>query len=227
MNIKELPSDERPVEKLLRYGSGSLSNSELLAVLLGSGIGGTSAIGLAEKVLASAGGLAGLWDIAAEDLMDLQGVGPKKAATIMCAMELGKRASSPGGKKRRKISTPGELADFFMEDMRHLKKEYFKVLLLNVRLEVMGLETVSVGDIAGAPVHPRETFEPAIRKGAAAVCFAHNHPSGDPEPSDDDIKVTRRLMECGDILGIRVLDHIIIGDGTFRSLKQEGFMNRA
>ena len=227
MNIKELPSEERPVEKLLSYGSGSLSNSELIAVLLGSGVGGMSAIGLAERVLGSAGGLAGLCEISAEDLIDLPGIGPKKAATIICALELGRRASSPGGKKRRKISTPRELADFFMEDMRHLKKEHFKVLLLNVRLEVMGLETVSIGDLAGAPVHPRETFEPAIRRGAACVCFAHNHPSGDPEPSDDDIKVTKRLMECGDILGIRVLDHIIIGDGSFRSMKEQGFMNRA
>ena len=227
MNIKELPSQERPVEKLLSYGSGSLSNTELVAVLLGSGIGGMSAIGLAEKVLTHTGGLPGLCEISAEDLIDLPGIGPKKAATIICAMELGRRASTPGGKTRRKINTPSDMADFFMENMRHLKKEHFKVLLLNVRLEVMGLETVSIGDLAGAPVHPRETFEPAIRKGAAAVCFAHNHPSGDPEPSEDDIKVTRRLMECGDILGIRVLDHIIIGDGAFRSLKEEGYMNRA
>ncbi|MCR5182054.1 MAG: DNA repair protein RadC [Clostridia bacterium] len=227
MNIKELPSEERPVEKLLSYGSGSLSNSELLAVLLGSGVGGMSAIGLAERVLTASGGLAGLCEMTAEDLMDLPGIGPKKAATMICAMELGRRTASPAGKKRKKIGTPSELADFFMEDMRHLKKEHFKVLLLNVRLEVIGLETVSIGDLAGAPVHPRETFEPAIRKGAAAVCFAHNHPSGDPEPSDDDINVTKRLMECGDILGIRVLDHIIIGDGTYRSMKEAGFMNRA
>ena len=227
MNIKELPSQERPVEKLLSYGSGILSNTELIAVLLGSGIGGMSAIGLAERILTQTGGLAGLCEITAEDLIDIPGIGPKKAATIISALELGRRASTPGARKRMKVSTPSDMADFFMEDMRHLKKEHFKVLLLNVRLEVMGLETVSIGDLAGAPVHPRETFEPAIRKGAAAVCFAHNHPSGDPEPSEDDIKVTKRLVECGDILGIRVLDHIIIGDGSFRSLKEEGYLNRA
>ena len=127
-------------------------------------------------------------------------------------------------RERMSVRDPGSLADMFMEDMRYARKEYFKVLMLNVKLEVIGLETVSVGELSGAPVHPRESFEPAIRKGAAAVCFAHNHPSGDPTPSEDDLKITRRLMECGDILGIRVLDHIIIGDGVYSSLKEEGFI---
>lgn len=224
MKIKEMPSEERPVEKVFSSGCGSLSNAELIAVLLGSGTREMSAIALGEKILAMTEGVAGLASLDCDRLTELPGIGPRKAAALVCALELGKRMASGKGKKGLKIRTPSTLADIFMEDMRYAHKEFFKVLMLNVKLEVIGLETVSVGELSGAPVHPRESFEPAIRKGAAAVCFCHNHPSGDPTPSDDDLKITRRLMECGDILGIRVLDHIIIGDGVYTSLKEEGYI---
>lgn len=224
MKIKEMPSCERPVEKLFSYGSSSLSNAELIGVLLGSGTRDASAVGLAENVISKAGGLRGLSGLSVEDLTGIKGIGPRKAAAIVCAMELGRRAAMETGTDRKKIRSSGDVAEMFMEDMRHARKEFFKVLLLNVKLEVIGVETVSIGELSGAPVHPRESFEPAIRKGAAAVCFAHNHPSGDPTPSDDDLNITRRLMECGDILGIRVLDHVIIGDGIYSSLKEEGFI---
>ncbi len=224
MNIKELPSEERPVEKLLLNGADTLTNSELLAVLIGSGSKDSSAIELSEKILALKGGLSGLATISANELTGIPGIGPKKAASIISALAIGRRvATSPRDKKIRLSSTSG-LAEFFMEDMRYSRKEYFKVLMVNVKLEIIGVETVSIGELTGAPVHPRETFEPAIRKGAAAVCFAHNHPSGDPRPSEDDLKITKRLVECGDILGIRVLDHIIIGDGVYTSLKEEGYI---
>lgn len=224
MNIKEMPYEERPVEKLFMRGVDSLTNAELLAVLIGSGYKETSAIELSEKILSLRGGLSGLGDITVEELTEIPGIGPMKAASIVCALNLGRRvATSPKEKKLRLSSTSG-LAEYFMEDMRYLKKEHFKILMTNVKLEVIGVETVSVGELSGAPVHPRETFAPAIRRGAAAVCFAHNHPSGDPRPSDDDLKITKRLVECGDILGIRVLDHIIIGDGTYTSLKEAGYI---
>ena len=224
MNIKELPSEERPVEKLLLNGADTLTNSELLAVLIGSGSKDSSAIELSEKILALKGGLSGLATISANELTGIPGIGPKKAASIISALAIGRRvATSPRDKKIRLSSTSG-LAEFFMEDMRYSRKEYFKVLMVNVKLEIIGVETVAIGELTGAPVHPRETFEPAIRKGAAAVCFAHNHPSGDPRPSEDDLKITKRLVECGDILGIRVLDHIIIGDGVYTSLKEEGYI---
>ena len=224
MNIKELPSEERPVEKLLLNGADTLTNSELLAVLIGSGSKDSSAIEMSEKLLALKGGLSGLATISANELTGIPGIGPKKAASIISALAIGRRvATSPRDKKIRLSSTSG-LAEFFMEDMRYSRKEYFKVLMVNVKLEIIGVETVSIGELTGAPVHPRETFEPAIRKGAAAVCFAHNHPSGDPRPSEDDLKITKRLVECGDILGIRVLDHIIIGDGVYTSLKEEGYI---
>lgn len=224
MKIKEMPSCERPVEKLFSYGKACLSNAELIGVLLGSGSRNESAVGLAENIISAAGGIKGLSELDCEELTRIKGIGPRKAASVICAMELGRRASMESSRERMSVRDPGSLADMFMEDMRYARKEYFKVLMLNVKLEVIGLETVSVGELSGAPVHPRESFEPAIRKGAAAVCFAHNHPSGDPTPSEDDLKITRRLMECGDILGIRVLDHIIIGDGVYSSLKEEGFI---
>ena len=224
MKIKELPPCERPVEKLFSHGKAALSNAELIGVLLGSGTSEGSAVSLAENVISLAGGLRGLSELDCEELTGIRGIGPKKAASIVCAMELARRVSVETGKRKQTIRSPETIADILMEDMRYAHKEFFKVLLFNVKLEIIGMETVSVGELSGAPVHPRESFEPAIRKGAAAVCFAHNHPSGDPTPSDDDLKITRRLMECGDILGIRVLDHIIIGDGVYSSLKEEGYI---
>jgi DNA repair protein RadC len=224
MKIKEMPAGERPVEKLFSHGKATLSNSELIGILLGSGTREASAVSLADEIISAAGGLRGLSELDCEDLVRIRGIGPRKAATIVCALELGRRVATESGKQKMCVRSPGSLADLFMEDMRYAHKEYFKVLMLNVKLEIIGLETVSVGELSGAPVHPRESFEPAIRKGAAAVCFAHNHPSGDPTPSDDDLKITRRLMECGDLLGIRVLDHIIIGDGVYSSLKEEGYI---
>ncbi len=224
MNIKEMPLEERPIERMFTFGKGVLSNSELLAVLIGSGYKDKSAIELADSILALGGGVSGLSDLEAEDLIKVPGIGPRKAASIVCALELGKRVATTPKDKKIALRSPGTMAQYFMEDMRHSRKEFFKVLMVNVKLEVIGCETVSVGELSGAPVHPRETFEPAIRKGAAAVCFAHNHPSGDPNPSDDDLTITKRLVECGDILGIRVLDHIIIGDGTYTSLKEKGYI---
>ncbi|MBQ6607878.1 MAG: DNA repair protein RadC [Firmicutes bacterium] len=224
MKIKEMPAGERPVEKLFSHGKATLSNSELIGILLGSGTREASAVGLADEIISAAGGLRGLSELDCEDLIRIRGIGPRKAATIVCALELGRRVATETGKQRMCVRSPRSLAELFMEDMRYAHKEYFKVLMLNVKLEIIGMETVSVGELSGAPVHPRESFEPAIRKGAAAVCFAHNHPSGDPTPSDDDLKITRRLMECGDLLGIRVLDHIIIGDGVYSSLKEEGYI---
>ncbi|MBQ5440724.1 MAG: DNA repair protein RadC [Firmicutes bacterium] len=224
MKIKNLPTDERPVEKVMYYGAGSLSNAELIAVLLGSGSRDSSAIELAEEILSKRDGLSGLVRSDIEELIRIPGIGPKKAASIVCALELGRRVSTAPKGKRKAIRSSDNMAELFMEDMRYLRKEFFKVLMLNVKLEVIGIETVSVGELSGAPVHPRETFEPAIRKGAAAVCFVHNHPSGDPNPSRQDLEITKRLVECGNILGIKVVDHLIIGDGVYTSLKEDGYI---
>ena len=224
MNIKEMPTEERPVERLFCYGKGALTNAELLAVLLGSGTKNQSALDLADRMIALNGGVSGIGELSAEDLMKIPGVGPRKAASVICALELGRRIAKTPPARRKSLGSPQKMAEVLMEDMRYSRKEYFKILMVNVKFELIGVETISIGELSSAPVHPRESFEPAIRKGAYAVCFAHNHPSGDPRPSDDDLKMTRRLCECGDILGIRVLDHIIIGDGVYISLKEEGYI---
>lgn len=219
LKIKSLPEEERPVEKTLTYGAAALSNSELLAVLLGSGTREKSAIGLAEEILVGEpGGLHKLADLTVEDLTELSGVGPFKAARVVCAVELGKRLAAMPRTRRASVTNADEAAAFFMEGMRHEKREIFRMLLLNVKGEVISLETVSVGELSSTPVHPREVFGPAVRKSAASVIVAHNHPSGDPHPSDEDRLITDRLIEAGEIMGIRVLDHLIIGDGIYESV---------
>ncbi len=225
MKIKELPREERPVEKSLIQGVSVLSNPELIAVLLGSGTKDKSAIRIAEEILATEErGITYLAESVPEELMRISGVGEKKAARLMAAVELGKRISSQPREKKISCDNSRDIASIFMEDMRHLKREHLKVLLLDIRLRLIGQVTISIGELFGAPVNPREVFNPAIRKSAAAICMVHNHPSGDPEPSEADIAVTHRIMESGDILGIRLIDHIIIGDGVYTSLKERGFI---
>lgn len=225
MKIKSLPRDERPVEKSISRGISSLSNSELIAVLIGSGSSEKSAIGLAEDIIAFAdGGIAGLAQYSPEELMSLKGIGSFKAARIMAAVELGKRISTAPRTKRVCISGSEEVAKLFIEDMRYEKREIFKALLLNPRGEIMAIETVSVGELTSTLVHPREVFNMAVKRSAAGIVFVHNHPSGDPSPSEADIDTTQRLQACGKILGINVIDHIIIGDGKYSSLQSLGYM---
>ena len=222
--MRELPMDERPREKLLCHGVALLSNTELLAILIGTGTREESAMGLAGRVLSSAGGLSGLGSLQAEEMSRIKGIGKAKACCLAAALELGRRMAACGGKNRVRVGNSGEAATLFQEEMRHLKKENFRCALLNVKNEVLCIENVSVGGICGTNAHPREVFEAAIRKGANAIIVAHNHPSGDPTPSDDDRELTRRLKESGEILGIKLLDHIIVGDGVYISMSEEGLL---
>ncbi len=220
--IKELPIEERPREKLFSKGESHLSNAELLAVLIGSGTRDNSAIMLANNLLAmDAKGILFLAECAHEELMGIKGIGRAKASRLVCAIELGKRIASQPRERRISIGSPGEVSELFMEDMRYLRKEIFKVLLLNTKNEVIMIDDVSVGNLNSAIVHPREVFNNAVRKSAASVILVHNHPSGNPKPSREDIDLTARLAEAGKILGIEVLDHLIIGDGNFVSLKDK------
>lgn len=224
MKIKMLPQEERPVEKAVFNGVASLSNTELLAVLLGSGTREKSAIGLAEDIISSdERGIAFLADCTADELMKVNGVGSMKAIRILSGIELGRRIASGPRSRRITIRQAEDVADIFMNELRYEKKEKFKAVLLNSKGEVLSIETISVGDLTTAPVHPREVFCRAVKKSAAAVIFVHNHPSGDPSPSDDDIQTTRRLIECGELLGIKVVDHVVVGDGEYRSIL--GIMN--
>lgn len=222
MNIRELPETERPREKLMRFGQQHLSNTELIALLLGTGSQGESAIGLAENLLALDGdGLLHLANCSVEELSDIKGMGPAKASKLLAAIELGSRMATTQRPEKVKIESTSDVVDIFMEKMRYHKKEYFNVLLLNAKGGILAVETVAVGDLSSSIVHPREAFIAAVRRSAAAVIFLHNHPSGNPKPSPQDIEVTHRLCETGKILGIHVLDHIIIGDGIYISMKEK------
>lgn len=225
MKIKSLPQDERPVEKSISQGTGSLSNAELLAILLGTGTRTKSAIGLAEDIIsADSRGISWLAESSAEELMEINGVGRFKAARIMAAMELGRRISAIPAEKRIRITTTSQVACMFAEELRREKREVFKVLLLNPRGDIITVETVSVGELTSTLVHPREVFNPAVRRSAASMILVHNHPSGDPSPSQEDIDLTTRLQACGKLLGINVIDHIIIGDSQYVSLQSSGYM---
>jgi DNA repair protein RadC len=222
MIIRELPEVERPREKLSRYGQGNLTNTELIALLLGTGSKGESAIGLAENLLAmDEDGLLYLANCSVEELSNVKGMGLAKASKVLAAIELGVRVSTTPRSEKTKIESTADVVQIFMEKMRYHKKEYFNVLLLNAKGGILAVETVAVGDLSSSIVHPREAFLSAVRRSAAAVIFIHNHPSGNPKPSPQDIEVTKRLCETGKILGIHVLDHIIIGDGDYISMKEK------
>ena len=222
--IKELPSAERPREKIISGGVSTLSNAELLAVLLGNGTGGCSAIELANKVLALEENLAGLADYQPEELMNVPGIGSAKACSIVAAIELGRRISTTPRRKKISFLNPEEAAALFMEELRPLNKEVFKVAMLNSKNELIMKQDVSVGGLNSSSAHPREVFTVAVRKGASSVILVHNHPSGDPTPSAADIAVTKQLCEAGDVLGIKVVDHIIIGDRSYTSFKNKGLL---
>ncbi|HQE67573.1 MAG TPA: DNA repair protein RadC [Bacillota bacterium] len=220
--IKDLPEEERPRERLTRYGASVLSNAELLAILLRTGTKEESAISLAHRILVQEQGLRYLADINVEQLSAINGIGKAKAAQIKAAIELGKRlaAFEPGADKPLKC--PQDVAALLMEEMRYLKKEHMKLVLLNVKCNLISVEEISVGSLNASIVHPREVFNPAIRKSSASIIMVHNHPSGDPSPSSEDVSITARIAEAGKLIGIELVDHIIIGDGKYISMKEKG-----
>ena len=220
--IKNLPEEERPRERLARHGASVLSNAELLAILLRTGTKEESAISLAHRILVQEQGLRYLADSNVEQLSSINGIGKAKAAQIKAAIELGKRlaAFEPGADKPLKC--PQDVAGLLMEEMRYLKKEHMKLVLLNVKCNLISVEEISVGSLNASIVHPREVFNPAIRKSSASIIMVHNHPSGDPSPSSEDISITARIAEAGKLIGIELVDHIIIGDGKYVSMKEKG-----
>jgi DNA repair protein RadC len=220
--IKDLPQEERPRERLAKHGPEALSTPELLAILLRTGTTRESALDVAEALVAQIGGLRGLADASIEQLSQIRGVGVVKALEIRAAVELGKRISAFTHEARPTIRCPADVSQLVMSELRHESREHFKVLLLDTRNQVMRVSTVSVGSLTESIVHPREVFREAIRHSCAALIAVHNHPSGDPTPSQEDIQVTRRLDEAGRTLGIDLLDHVIVGDGRYVSLKEKG-----
>ena len=220
--IRELPTEERPRERLIHYGADALSVSELLAILLRTGTEKYSAVGLADHLLAEFSNLRGLSHATIEELAGIHGIGPAKAAQLKAAIELGRRLVAASPEERTKIRSPRDVYNLLGPMLREEKREHFMALLLDTKNGVLRSRTVSVGDLSSSIVHPREVFSEAIRHGAASLIVAHNHPSGDPAPSPEDIAVTKRLAEAGELLGIEILDHIVLGDNRWVSLKEKG-----
>ncbi|WP_181349960.1 DNA repair protein RadC [Thalassobacillus sp. CUG 92003] len=222
--IKDVPKQDRPRERLMEVGASLLSNSELVSILLGSGTRNESVTTLAQRLLIHFEGLSLLKDATVEELKAIRGIGEAKAILIMAAIELGKRVHQLKPGDRYVIRSPEEGADFVMEEMRDLQQEHFICLFLNTKNQVLHRQTIFIGSLNASIVHPREIYKEAVKRSAASIICAHNHPSGDPTPSQEDIHVTRRLTECGKMLGIEMLDHIVIGDRKFVSLKEKGYL---
>lgn len=220
--IRELPAEERPRERLIAYGADALSTAELLAVLLRTGTEQNNAVGLAEHLLTHFSNLRGVANATIEELAGIHGIGPAKAAQIKAAIEFGRRLIAASPEERPKIRSPRDVYNLLGPSLRDEKREHFIALLLDTKNGVLRSRTVSVGDLSSSIVHPREVFSEAIRHGAASLIVSHNHPSGDPTPSPEDIAVTRRLAEAGELLGIELLDHIVLGDNRWISLKEKG-----
>ncbi len=222
--IKDVPKEERPRERLLAVGAENLSNQELLAILLGSGTKQESVMELAKHILMHFEGLKLLKDATIEELIAIKGIGYAKGILILAAIELGRRMHQYRPTENYTIRSPEDGADYIMEDMRLLKQEHFVALFLNTKNQVIHRQTIFIGSLNASIVHPREVFREAIKRSAASIIVAHNHPSGDPTPSQEDIQVTKRLADTGKLIGIEVLDHLIIGDGKFVSLKEKGYL---
>lgn len=223
--IKELPMTERPREKLYINGAEALSNEELIAIIIRTGNKNDSAIDLARKILSRDNrGLISLRDTTLQELMEIKGVGECKAAQILAAIELGKRINYKDALNKVKINEPTTIANLYMDEMRYLQKEHFKVLLLDTKNQIIVTEEISVGTLNASIVHPRDVFKVAIKRNANSIILIHNHPSGDPTPSNEDINITNRLIDGGNLIGIKVLDHIIIGDNRYISFKEKNLI---
>ena len=221
--IRDLPSTERPRERLKSFGPSSLSNVELLAILLRTGVTGEGVVSLATRVLSRFRGLAGLAQASYAELCVEHGVSEAKACQVLAALELGRRYSSLQPEETPVISSPRDVANLLMGEMSFLEQEHLKVVLLNTRNQVMGISQVYMGNVNTSVIRGAEIYRPAIRQNCPAIIVVHNHPSGDPTPSPDDVAVTQQLVEAGKLLDIELLDHIIIGSGNrFISLKEAG-----
>ncbi|SHN85770.1 RadC family protein [Desulfitobacterium chlororespirans] len=222
--LKDLPEELLPRERLFQYGADALSNREILAILLRTGVKGENVLDFSERLLTETGGLSGLARLTVHELTRYRGMGTAKAAELKAALELGRRSVSSDPLVRPVINSPQDIAHLVMEEMRYLDREHFRVVSLSTKNHVLGISPISVGSLNSSLVHPRECFKEAIRRNSNAIILLHNHPSGDPTPSNEDIDVTRRLSDGGQILGIEVLDHVIIGDNRYISLKERGIL---
>jgi len=223
--LKELPVSEQPREKLFNHGVETLSNAELLAIIIRTGHREDTALEVANRILSlDESGITYLSDITFEELTTVKGIGICKAAQVLAVIEIGKRINRRGSLDKIKVTSPDILANLMMDEMRYLFKEHFKIALLDTKNQIIGIENISVGTLNASIVHPRDVFKVAIKRNCNSIILIHNHPSGDVEPSAEDVNLTRRLIDAGNLLGIFILDHIIIGDSKYLSFKQKNII---
>jgi DNA repair protein RadC len=222
MRIRELPLHERPTQRLISYGPSALSDAELLAVVLGVGVNGTDAVELAQQLLIVHRGWTGLLQAEHHELCRHRGVGSAKAAALKATLEIGRRLLIAGLDERPQIKSPADVANLLLLEMSHLDQEQLRVVLLDTKNRVQAISTVYVGSVNSAQIRVGEVFRDAVRRNSTAAIVAHNHPSGDPSPSPEDILVTRQLVEAGTLLDIELLDHLIIGRGRYASMRERG-----
>lgn len=220
--MKELSPDDRPREKLLRHGASALGDNELVALVIGSGCRRTSALAVANELLATCGGLHGLLRSTCDELALVVGVGRARAAQVAAALELGRRTLTHGPNARIQVRTPRDVAAHLMPAFGSRSVEHFGVVLLDSKHRVLRTTVLAIGGLNATVVQPREVFREAALGAAAAIVVFHNHPSGDPSPSPDDVELTRRLVAAGTLMGIDVVDHVIVGDVRYCSFREMG-----
>lgn len=221
-SIKDLPVQERPRERLARVGEGALSTTELVAIILRTGVGGESVLDVAQRLLVTYDGLPGLARASFAELRAEHGLGNAKTAQLKAALELGRRMLLATPEDRLVIRSPSDVAQLLMAEMSHLAQENFRVLYLDTRNRLLGSETIYVGSLNASHIRVAEVYRDAVKRNCAAIIVAHNHPSGDPSPSPEDVDVTRQLIDAGNLLNIELLDHLIIGQQRFVSMRERG-----
>ncbi len=220
--VRGLPSSDRPRERLYTRGAAELSLQELLAIIIGGGTRGSGALVLALSLLGEFGDLVTMGRAGVDELRRVPGIGFARGCQVVAAFELGKRFARESRSSGSSVRAPKDIARMFMDEMKHYDREHFKAAFLNTKNQVIKVVTVSIGSLNASIVHPREILKPAIAVSAASIILVHNHPTGDPTPSREDVEFTRRFAKCGELIGIELLDHIVIGADRFQSLKESG-----
>jgi len=218
-----LPRADRPRERLYARGPGELSLQELLAIVIGGGTRGSSALVVALRLLGEFGDLVVMGRAGVDEMRRVPGIGFARACQLVASFELGKRFARETRGSGVSIKAPKDVARLFMDEMKHYDREHFKAAFLNTKNQIIKVVTVSIGSLNASIVHPREILKPAIAASAASIVLVHNHPTGDPSPSREDVEFTRRFARCGELIGIELLDHIVIGADRFQSLKETGY----
>lgn len=225
LKISDIPVGERPIEKLIKFGADTLSNQELLAIILRCGTRSENVLRLSERLLSEVDGLNGILDVSYNEVRKIKGIKDVKASQILALAELSRRFNTlKSAANNLIIDSPKSIANMLMNEMANLNQEVLKLIVLNTKNKVVKIKDVFKGSLNSSIVHPREIYCEAIKSSGASIIICHNHPSGDPSPSKEDLNITLRLNECGKIIGIRLLDHLIIGDNKYVSLKEKGII---